>query len=69
MIVLEMKAVLKPSQCTAIDDAIRTVQFIISGVQNRIHSSSRVFKTASIKSKVASLAGLNTLLFLYFPPP
>ena len=28
MIVLEMKAVLKPSQCTAIDDAIRTVQFI-----------------------------------------
>jgi putative transposase len=28
MIVLEMKAVVKPSQCTAIDDAIRTVQFI-----------------------------------------
>jgi IS605 OrfB family transposase len=28
MIVLEMKAVLKPSQSTAIDDAIRTVQFI-----------------------------------------
>jgi hypothetical protein len=28
MIVLEMKAVLKPSQCTAIDDAIRTFQFI-----------------------------------------
>jgi len=28
MIVLEMKAVLKTSQCTAIDDAIRTVQFI-----------------------------------------
>ncbi len=30
MIVLEMKAVVKPSQCTAIDDAIRTVQFILS---------------------------------------
>jgi IS605 OrfB family transposase len=28
MIVLEMKAVLKPSQSTAIDDAVRTVQFI-----------------------------------------
>ncbi|NJL82293.1 MAG: transposase [Chloroflexaceae bacterium] len=28
MIVLEMKAVVKPSQCAAIDDAIRTVQFI-----------------------------------------
>ena len=28
MIVLVMKAVLKPSQCTAIDDAIRTIQFI-----------------------------------------
>jgi putative transposase len=28
MIILEIKAVLKPSQCTAIDDAIRTVQFI-----------------------------------------
>jgi len=28
MIVLEMKAVLKPSQCSAIDEAIRTVQFI-----------------------------------------
>ncbi len=29
MIVLEMKAVVKPSQCSAIDEAIRTVQFII----------------------------------------
>jgi putative transposase len=28
MIILEMKAVVKPSQCSAIDDAIRTVQFI-----------------------------------------
>jgi len=28
MIVLEMKAVVKPSQCSAIDEAIRTVQFI-----------------------------------------
>ncbi|MCA2705348.1 MAG: transposase, partial [Microcystis sp. M038S2] len=28
MIVLEMKAVVKPSQCTAIDEAILTVQFI-----------------------------------------
>jgi putative transposase len=28
MIILEMKAVLKPSQSTAIDEAIRTVQFI-----------------------------------------
>jgi putative transposase len=28
MIVLEMKAVLKPSQSTAIDEAICTVQFI-----------------------------------------
>ena len=28
MIVLEMKAVVKPSQCSAIDDAIRAVQFI-----------------------------------------
>ncbi|NCQ90363.1 MAG: transposase [Microcystis aeruginosa LG13-13] len=28
MIVLEMKAVLKPSHCSAIDEAIRTVQFI-----------------------------------------
>jgi hypothetical protein len=28
MIVLEMKALVKPSQCTAIDEAIRTVQFI-----------------------------------------
>jgi putative transposase len=28
MIVLEMKAVLKPSQSAAIDDAISTVQFI-----------------------------------------
>jgi len=28
MIVLEMKAVLKPSQCSAIDEAVRTVQFI-----------------------------------------
>ncbi len=28
MIVLEMKAVIKPSQCSAIDEAIRTVQFI-----------------------------------------
>ncbi|MCA2812835.1 MAG: transposase, partial [Microcystis panniformis] len=26
MIVLEMKAVVKPSQCSAIDEAIRTVQ-------------------------------------------
>jgi hypothetical protein len=30
MIVLEIKAVLKPSQCTTIDDAIRTVQFILN---------------------------------------
>ncbi|TRU57183.1 MAG: transposase, partial [Microcystis aeruginosa Ma_QC_C_20070823_S13] len=28
MIVLEMKAVVKPNQCSAIDEAIRTVQFI-----------------------------------------
>jgi putative transposase len=28
MIILEMKAVVKPSQCSAIDEAIRTVQFI-----------------------------------------
>ena len=28
MIVLEMKAVVQPSQCSAIDEAIRTVQFI-----------------------------------------
>ena len=28
MIVLEMKAVVKPSQCSAIDEAIRTVKFI-----------------------------------------
>jgi transposase len=28
MIVLEMKAVVKPSQCSAIDEAILTVQFI-----------------------------------------
>ncbi len=28
MIVLEMKAVVKPSQCSAINEAIRTVQFI-----------------------------------------
>jgi hypothetical protein len=28
MIVLEMKAVLKPSQCNAINDAIYTVKFI-----------------------------------------
>jgi hypothetical protein len=28
MIVLEMKALVKPSQCSAIDEAIRTVQFI-----------------------------------------
>jgi len=28
MIVLEMKAVVKPSQCSALDEAIRTVQFI-----------------------------------------
>ncbi|WP_287735192.1 hypothetical protein [Microcystis sp. M113S1] len=28
MIVLEMKALVKPSQCSAIDEAIRTVQLI-----------------------------------------
>ena len=28
MIILEMKAVVKPSQCSDIDDTIRTVQFI-----------------------------------------
>jgi hypothetical protein len=28
MIVLEMKAVVKPSQCSTIDYGIRTVQFI-----------------------------------------
>ena len=28
MIILEMKAVVKPSQSSAIDEAIRTVQFI-----------------------------------------
>jgi hypothetical protein len=28
MIVLEIKALVKPSQCSAIDEAIRTVQFI-----------------------------------------
>ena len=39
MIVLEMKAVVKPSQCSAIDEAIRTVQFIrnkaLDGCQER----------------------------------
>ena len=30
MIILEMKAVVKPSHCSAIDEAIHTVEFIIN---------------------------------------
>jgi len=40
MIVLEMKAVVKPSQCSAIDDAIRTPYLSLSYSKAEAPSSS-----------------------------
>ncbi len=58
MIVLEMKAVVKPSQCSAIDEAIRTVQFI----RNNLDSISEEEKRKlNIKRRQLSLLSYDLL--------